>query len=150
AQVPTTEQVPLVIPDPYNARYSYAAGKILSEMVLLHNLDKFEKASIVRPHNIYGPDMGNEHVIPQMAQRIQKDGELTFLGQEPTEVTNIPKNGARTFYGVQQTRSFCYISDAISALLLVREKGDHGQIYNIGNEDEIPILGLAQKIAGIA
>lgn len=150
AQVPTPETVPLVIPDPYNARYSYAAGKIISEMMVIHNLDIFEKAIIVRPHNIYGPDMGEEHVIPQMARRIQTDGELTFQGQEPVETMNEQKNGHRVFYGVQQTRSFCYISDAVSALMLAREKGIHGQIYNIGNEDEIPILGLARKIAGIA
>jgi nucleoside-diphosphate-sugar epimerase len=34
--------------------------------------------------------------------------------------------------------------------MIARERGIHGQIYNIGNEDEIPILDLARKIAGIA
>ena len=147
-EVPTTEKVPLVIPDPYNARYSYAAGKIISEMMCIHKMDEFEKMIIVRPHNIYGPDMGNEHVIPQMAERIKVDGELVFLGQEPPETMN--KNGARVFWGVTQTRSFCYISDAVAGLMIAREKGIHGQIYNIGNEDEIPILDLARKIASIA
>jgi nucleoside-diphosphate-sugar epimerase len=147
-QVPTTEKVPLIIPDPYNARYSYAAGKIISEMMCIHKLGEFEKMIIVRPHNIYGPDMGNEHVIPQMAQRIKADGELVFQGQEPLEIMNA--NGARVFWGGAQTRSFCYISDAVRSLMLVREKGTHGQIYNIGNEDEILILDLARKIASIA
>jgi nucleoside-diphosphate-sugar epimerase len=148
AEVPTTEKVPLVIPDPFNARYSYAAGKIISEMMCIHNMDRFEKMVIVRPHNVYGPDMGNEHVIPQMAQRIKVDGELVFLGQEPPEVMN--KNGARVFWGLVQTRSCCYISDAVASIMIAREHGIHGQIYNIGNEDEIAIIELARKIAGIA
>lgn len=148
AEVPTTEVVPLIIPDPYNARYSYAAGKIISEMMCIHSMDMFDKMIIVRPHNIYGPDMGNEHVIPQMAERIKVDGELVFLGQEPPETMN--KNGARVFWGMAQTRSFCYISDAVAALMIAREKGINGQIYNIGNEDEIAILDLARKIARIA
>jgi nucleoside-diphosphate-sugar epimerase len=149
-EVPTPEKVPLVIPDPFNARYSYAAGKIISEMMCIHNMEvyPFEKVIIVRPHNVYGPDMGNEHVIPQMAQRIKSDGELIFQGQEPPDVMNT--NGHRVFWGVGQTRSFCYISDAVAALMIAREHGTHGQIYNIGNEDEIAILDLARKIAGIA
>jgi nucleoside-diphosphate-sugar epimerase len=149
SQVPTSEKVPLVIPDPFNARYSYAAGKIISEMMAIHNMELFEKMIIVRPHNIYGPDMGNEHVIPQMAQRIKVDGELVFQGQEPVETMN-QTNGHRVFYGAAQTRSFCYITDAVRALMITRERGIHGQIYNIGNEDEVPILDLARKIAGIA
>lgn len=147
-QVPTTEQVALVVPDPYNARYSYGAGKIISELMCIHNMDSFEKMIIVRPHNIYGPDMGEEHVIPEMARRIKFDGELTFLGQDPPE--NFNSNGVRVFWGMQQTRSFCYVSDAVAGFMLLREKGIHGQTYNLGNEDEIAILDLARKIGLMA
>jgi nucleoside-diphosphate-sugar epimerase len=146
--VPTNEKVPLVIPDPYNARYSYAAGKIISEMMAIHNADNFEKLVIVRPHNIYGPDMGNEHVIPQMAKRIKVEDELIFEGQDQPET--FAANGARVFWGVTQTRAFCYISDAVAGIMIARERGIHRQIYNVGTQDEIAILDLARKIAGIA
>src|SRR3989338_3424856 len=63
--VPTPENVPLVIPDHLNPRFSYAAGKIISEMYVLNYGKKyFRRAIIFRPHNVYGPQMGWEHVIP--------------------------------------------------------------------------------------
>jgi nucleoside-diphosphate-sugar epimerase len=115
-------------------------------MMAIHNVDSFDRLIIVRPHNIYGPDMGNEHVIPQMAQRIKADGELVFHGQEPQETMNGDK---RVFWGAAQTRSFCYISDAVRGILIAREHGVHGQIYNVGNEDEIAIIDLARRISSI-
>ncbi len=56
-RIPTDESVPLVIPDPLNPRLSYAAGKIISEMLVVnHGRKHFERALIFRPHNVYGPD----------------------------------------------------------------------------------------------
>ena len=52
------------IPDVFNPRYSYAAGKIISEVLAINNSKIFKKLIIFRPHNVYGPDMGFEHVIP--------------------------------------------------------------------------------------
>ena len=46
---PADEKVPLIIPDPFNSRYSYAAGKIISEIMLL-NTDFFKRFVIFRPH----------------------------------------------------------------------------------------------------
>ena len=63
--IPTNEKVPLSIPDPHNPRYSYAAGKLMSEIMLL-NSSIFERSVIFRPHNIYGPNMGYYHVIPDI------------------------------------------------------------------------------------
>ena len=54
-QVPTPESVPLTIPDIFNPRYSYAAGKIISEsMAVNFGRESFERVLIVRPHNVYG------------------------------------------------------------------------------------------------
>ena len=70
-QVPTDEAAPLVVPDPLNPRYSYGGGKIISEMMAINFGRKFfERVLIFRPHNVYGPDMGFEHVIPQFALRL--------------------------------------------------------------------------------
>ena len=57
--VPTSENVPLVVPDPLNPRYSYGGGKIISELMAINYGRKyFDRTVIFRPHNVYGPDMG--------------------------------------------------------------------------------------------
>ena len=64
-KIPTTEKESLKIPDIYNPRYSYGGGKILTELMGIHYGKKyFKKLIIFRPHNVYGPNMGVEHVIP--------------------------------------------------------------------------------------
>src|SRR6185295_17443274 len=74
-KVPTAENAPLSIPDPLNPRYSYGGGKLISELMAINYGRKFfERVLIFRPHNIYGPDMGWEHVIPQFALRVKKLG----------------------------------------------------------------------------
>jgi len=56
---PTDETAPLSIPDPLNPRYSYAAGKIISEiMAINYGRRYFDRVIVFRPHNVYGPDMG--------------------------------------------------------------------------------------------
>ena len=76
-RVPTDESAPLVVPDPANPRYSYGGGKIISELMAINYGRKFfERVLIFRPHNVYGPDMGFEHVIPQFALRLKRAAAL--------------------------------------------------------------------------
>ena len=67
----TSEQSPLIVPNPFNPRFSYGAGKIISEIILL-NSKFFEKTIIFRPHNVYGPNMGYNHVIPEIIDKLKK------------------------------------------------------------------------------
>jgi nucleoside-diphosphate-sugar epimerase len=145
--IPTSEDVPLSIPDPFNPRYSYAAVKIISEMQALYNCSA-SRILIIRPHNIYGPDMGNEHVIPQMADRIMKYGQLEFSGEAP--ISGSAWLGPRPFWGGGETRAFCYIDDAVEQIMLVRKRGLDHTIYNIGSDEETAIYALAAKIAAAA
>ena len=56
--VPTDESVGFSIPDPLNPRYSYGGGKAISELMAInYGRGLFEKTIIVRPHNVFGPDM---------------------------------------------------------------------------------------------
>ena len=74
AQTPTDETAPLTVPDPMNPRYSYGAGKLISEIMAINFGRKFfERVLVFRPHNVYGADMGWEHVIPQFALRLDHD-----------------------------------------------------------------------------
>lgn len=55
-----------------------------------------------------------------------------------------------TIYGYgAQTRSFCYIDDQIDGQILAMEKGGAGEVFNIGNPDEITILEFANIIKKI-
>ena len=125
---PTDEKVRLIIPDPHNPRFSYSSTKIISEILIL-NSDFFKKAVIFRPHNIYGPDMGYKHVIPELIIKTIK--EKKFL--------DIQGNG-------KNKRSFCYIEDFVDAFNILIKKGKHKEIYNIGNTDEVKILDLSKFI----
>ena len=137
AIIPTPEYVPLVVPDPRNPRYSYGGGKIICELMTLNYGKKFfKRATIFRPHNVYGPDMGWEHVIPEFSLRML---ELKKLNNKIKDFT-IKGNG-------QQTRSFIYIDDFIEGLNMVINKATHLSTYHIGTQEEISISELAQKIA---
>ena len=72
-KIPTDEKEMLKIPNIHNPRYSYGGGKIISELYGIHFAKKyFKKFIIFRPHNVYGKDMGNEHVIPEFINRLRK------------------------------------------------------------------------------
>ncbi|MFH0979281.1 MAG: GDP-mannose 4,6-dehydratase [Candidatus Woesearchaeota archaeon] len=131
--IPTPEKVPLVISDPYNARWSYASTKLVGELFVIHYAKAFNfPAVIVRPHNFYGPRAGYDHVIPEFCLRIIQKGD-------PFAV-----------YGSDETRTFCYIDDAVEAMqmLMDSKKTDSQPIetVHIGNTDEITMLDLAKKM----
>lgn len=134
AEVPTDEAAPLIVPDPLNPRYSYGSSKIISEMMALH-LSKAKRTCVVRPHNVYGPRMGYEHVIPQLVEKM-----LSRLN-EPTPIP-FPIQGDGS-----ETRSFCFIDDFIAGFLRIFDAGENRNIYHIGTEIEVSIRSLAQSIA---
>lgn len=136
--VPTPETVPLSVPDPTNPRYSYGGGKIISELMALnYGRMYFERVVVFRPHNVYGPAMGWEHVIPQFVMRLK---ELASASND--RPLSFPIQGAGT-----QTRSFIYIDDFTDGLLRVIDNGKHLGIYHIGTLDEVSIANLASHVA---
>lgn len=138
SKVPTPENVPLIVPDPLNPRFSYGGGKIISELLLLNYGRKFfRRAIIFRPHNVYGPDMGWEHVIPQMILRMK-----SMVTKQNT--VNFPIQGSG-----EQTRAFIFIDDFVNGFMTIFKKGKHLEIYNIGTQDEIKIKDLASLIGKI-
>jgi nucleoside-diphosphate-sugar epimerase len=136
--VPTPEDVPLTIPDPKNPRFSYGGGKILTELMALnYGRQYFERVIVFRPHNVYGPAMGYEHVIPQFIGRLQ---ELAAKASGTSVVFPIQGDG-------KQTRSFIHIDDFIAGLLIAIDKGQHLGIYHIGTMEEVSIREVAELIA---
>lgn len=136
-KVPTDETVGLSVPNPLNPRYSYGGGKIINELMLLNCAEEFEKAIVFRPHSVYGPYMGSAHVIPQLVSRI-----IPLLNEQGIIKLPIQGSGA-------ETRSFCYIDDAVQGILVAIDKGEHRNIYHIGSEEEVTIETLAKKIGQV-
>lgn len=133
-RIPTDEKVPLSIPDPLNPRYSYGGGKIISELMAINYGRKyFDRVVIFRPHNVYGPDMGWEHVIPQFIVRMK---QLCIDYNEKHIKFPIQGTG-------KETRAFVFIDDFIDGLMLVLEKGEHLGIYHIGTMEEISVEKVA-------
>jgi UDP-glucose 4-epimerase len=142
ATVPTDETAPFFIPDPLNPRYSYAGGKLISELLAInYGRSRIERVTIVRPHNVYGPDMGFEHVIPQFARRIGK-----LIAERGTkDPLPFPIQGSGT-----ETRAFVYIDDFVDGTMRVLEKGEHRGIYHVGTQREEPIRRLAELVGEAA
>jgi nucleoside-diphosphate-sugar epimerase len=136
--IPTAEDAPLVVPDPQNPRYSYGAGKLISEVMAINFGRKyFERVLIFRPHNVDGPDMGFEHVVPQFALRLQSLAERQPSGRLRFEIQGTG----------EETRSFCFVDDLVAGVMAMREKGEHLGIYHVGTSEEVAIADLAQRIA---
>jgi len=133
--IPTPEDIPLTIDDVTNVRWSYGASKLIGEVAFYcySKTHKFDNFNIVRLHNIYGPRMGNDHVISQFIIRFLKN-EFPFK-----------------ILGFDQTRSFCYIDDVLEGLEKITNSSERKQIFHIGNDkEEIKIIDLAKILFDIA
>src|SRR5436190_7900428 len=122
-KIPTPEEVPLTIQNIAHPRFTYAVTKILGESGFLNyaKMLGFE-TTIIRYHNVFGPRMGFNHVIPHLVIRFRN-------GEDPFKV-----------YGHDQTRDFCYITDAVEGTVLAMETpAANGQIYHLGTQVEITI-----------
>ena len=133
--IPTPEAVPLALTDLSNPRISYAGSKIHGELAVTQVCRAHDKAyTIVRYHNVYGPRMGYEHVIPQLFERVRG-------GENPLKV-----------YSASHQRAFCYVADAVNATIIAMtsEEGN-GETFNIGNQrSEVRIDDLALLIGRLA
>jgi dTDP-glucose 4,6-dehydratase/UDP-glucose 4-epimerase len=136
-KIPTDETEALCVPDVLNPRYSYGGSKIITELLTLNfTRSNFQRAIIFRPHNVYGPGMGYEHVLPQFILRA-----LSSIDQHPSGPVPFPIQGDG-----RQTRAFIHIDDMIDGIILLIEKGEHFNIYHVGNPDEVPIADIATKV----
>lgn len=100
--VPTAEDVPASIADSFNPRWSYAIAKLHGEMAVIHGCGAHDLPfTVLRYHNVYGPRMGEAHVIPDFLKRA--------------------KNREFVLYGSTETRAFIHVDDAVRATLLAAE-----------------------------
>jgi len=131
-QVPFREDDDLVLGTTTKGRWSYAASKVLDEfLALAYWKEKKLPVILARFFNIVGPRQSGRYgmVFPNFVSNAMANSDVTVFG-----------NG-------QQTRCFCYVGDAVQAVIRLAEiPGSVGQIFNVGSDHEISIENLAQLI----
>jgi nucleoside-diphosphate-sugar epimerase len=129
--VPTSESVPLVIENVENIRWSYSLGKTFGEIACYSaNSQLGLNFQILRIHNIYGPRMGNKHVIPDLIEKFR-------LGN-----MEVPGHG--------ESRAFMYIDDLVGVVrFLIANENKDIKLMNVGSQTETLIKILAEKIAKV-
>jgi nucleoside-diphosphate-sugar epimerase len=119
---PTPELTDVTIRNIHNPRWSYRLGKLVGENYLTNSSIDY---LIVRFFNIYSEHSNTGHFVRDIADKL--------------------KQGNYELIGANETRSFCYVSDAVDAVINVRDVSK--EIINIGSDEEIKILDAANIIA---
>ena len=130
--VPFSEDADLVMGPTLKHRWAYACSKAIDEfLALAYWKEKKLPVIVARLFNTGGPRQTGRYgmVIPNFVRQA--------LAGDPIEV-----HGDGT-----QTRSFTYVGDVVSGLIaLSTEPKAVGQVFNIGNPQEISILDLAKRV----
>jgi len=134
-KVPFSEDDDLVIGPSYRRRWGYACSKALDEFLAMAYWHHSRMpVVIVRLFNTVGPRQSGQYgmVLPRFVQQALKDEPLTVYGDG------------------SQTRCFCHVKDAVSALVKLMELPEaRGQVFNVGNCEEVSIKQLAERVIAI-
>ena len=134
-KVPLSEEDDRIIGHPLKSRWSYSEAKAVDEsLAYFYYLEKELPVRIVRFFNTVGPRQVGHYgmVVPRFVAAALKNDPISVYG-----------SGA-------QIRCFCHVDDAVDALLIVMASEQAiGQVFNVGNNQQVSIEGLAQKIIEI-
>ena len=126
------EDMPRIIQAETTVRLEYAVAKLAMETALINQTKTSPlQAVIVRPFNVAGPrqQAAGGFVIPRFVGQALRGGPLTVYGDG------------------QQIRAFTHVADIVDGLLLAMERGQSGEVYNLGNPDNTTrILWLADIV----
>tara|TARA_B100001057_G_scaffold476480_1_gene544546 strand:+ start:32279 stop:33241 length:963 start_codon:yes stop_codon:yes gene_type:complete len=115
--------------DKLNPTNPYAASKAAAEMIINSYNESFKsKISILRANNIFGPRQNPEKIIPHTICSLIENKKINLHGSG------------------QQKRCFLHINDFCKAVILIIKRKKHGEIYNIGSDQEIKIETLIKLI----
>jgi UDP-glucose 4-epimerase len=134
-KVPLNEEDDRIIGHPLKSRWSYSEAKAVDEsLAYFYYLENKLPIRIVRLFNTVGPRQVGHYgmVLPRFVSAALKN--------EPLQV-----------YGTgEQIRCFCHVEDAVRALLQVIDSDKSiGEVFNIGNNQQISILELAKRVIQI-
>lgn len=129
--VPLSETSQRIVGPPNDSRWVYSDSKALAERLLLsYSYTSGLDVKIGRLFNVSGPYQAISYgmVIPRFVSFAISGKPLTVYGDGT------------------QTRAFCHVYDAVNAIYLIMRHGISGEVYNIGNPQEISILSLAETV----
>ena len=134
-KVPLNEEDDRIIGHPLKSRWSYSEAKAVDEsLAYFYYLENKLPIRIVRLFNTVGPRQVGHYgmVVPRFVS--------AALRNEPLSV-----------YGTgDQIRCFCHVNDAVRALLLVMDSEKSiGEVFNVGNNQQVSIMDLAKKVIEI-
>lgn len=134
-KVPLNEEDDRIIGHPLKSRWSYSEAKAVDEsLAYFYYLENKLPVRIVRFFNTVGPRQVGHYgmVVPRFVSAALKNDSLSVYGSG------------------DQIRCFCHVYDAVRALLLVMDSEKAlGQVFNVGNNKQISIMELANKVIEI-
>jgi UDP-glucose 4-epimerase len=134
-KVPLNEEDDRVIGHPLKSRWSYSEAKAVDEsLAYFYYLENKLPIRIVRFFNTVGPRQVGHYgmVVPRFVSAALKNEPLSVYGSG------------------DQIRCFCHVKDAVRGLLLVMDSDQVvGQVFNIGNSEQISIMELAKKVIAV-
>jgi UDP-glucose 4-epimerase len=134
-KVPLNEEDDRIIGHPLKSRWSYSEAKAIDEsLAYFYYLENKLPIRIVRFFNTVGPRQVGHYgmVLPRFVSAALKNEPLSVYGSG------------------DQIRCFCHVDDAVRALLLVMDSDKAiGQVFNVGNNQQISIMELAKKVIEI-
>jgi UDP-glucose 4-epimerase len=133
--VPFREDADLVMGATVKHRWAYACSKAIDEfLALAYYKERGLPVIIVRFFNTVGPRQTGQYgmVLPSFVQQALSGAPITVFGDGT------------------QSRSFTYVGDVVECLLkLINEPKAIGQVFNIGNKEEVTILKLAEIVKSL-
>ena len=129
---PLNEESDRIVGSPLKSRWSYSEAKAIDEsMAFFYYQERKLAVRIVRFFNTVGPRQVGHYgmVVPRFVAAALKDDPLTVYGTG------------------SQSRCFCHVYDAVAGLLAVIDSNATlGEVFNIGNDEEITIQDLASEV----
>lgn len=126
------EESDRIVGSPLKSRWSYSEAKAIDEsMAYFYYKEKELRVRIVRLFNTVGPRQIGHYgmVLPRFVSAALKNEALTIYGSG------------------SQSRCFCHVSDAVQGILaIIDSDATVGEVFNIGNNEEITIENLAHKV----
>ncbi len=135
SRVPFSEEDDLVLGPTTRGRWSYACSKALDEfLAIAYFREKKLPVVIVRLFNTVGPRQTGRYgmVLPTFVKQALSGRPITVFGDGT------------------QSRCFGYVGDVVGALTtLITDERGHGEVFNVGSEEEISILDLARLVRSL-
>ena len=133
--VPLNEESDRVLGSPLKSRWSYSEAKAIDEsMAYFYHQEKGLEVRLIRLFNTVGPRQVGHYgmVVPRFVSAAVSGTALSVYGSG------------------EQIRCFCHVADAVRALLLVMDSDKAiGEVFNVGNNQQISIMELAKKVIAV-